>query len=80
MWYKSIYNRLRRVEGTIRGIEEMLAKEKPESEIIIQLEAAKSALSSTISSMARQMIENRKKSGNFSDEDFDLLLRLVNKS
>lgn len=80
MWYKSIYNRLRRVEGTIRGIEEMLAKEKPEREIIIQLEAAKSALASTIVTMARQMMENRKRTKDLSDEDFQLLLRLISKN
>jgi len=80
MWYKSIYNRLRRIEGTIRGIEEMLAKEKPEAEIIIQLEAAKSALTSTIAAMAWQMLETRKKAKDLSDDDFDLLLRLINKS
>lgn len=49
MKYKSIYNRIKRIEGQVRGISEMLASNKPEQDILIQLEAAKSSLGSTIS-------------------------------
>ncbi len=51
MKHQNIYNRLRRIEGQIRGIEDMVAKDKPEEQILIQLEAAKSSLASTISSL-----------------------------
>jgi DNA-binding FrmR family transcriptional regulator len=57
MKHQNIYNRLRRIEGQVRGIEEMVSKDRPEPEIIIQLEAAKSSLSSTISSLIERMVE-----------------------
>lgn len=57
MKHQSIYNRLRRIEGQIRGIEDMLDKERPDEEILIQLEAAKSSLASTIGSLIESMIK-----------------------
>lgn len=57
MRHQSIYNRLRRIEGQIRGIEEMLAKEKPEQDLLIQLSAAKSSLSSTIAALITEMLK-----------------------
>ncbi len=57
MKYQSIYSRLRRIEGQIRGIEEMVAKDRPEQEILIQLDAAKSSLASTISSLIESMMQ-----------------------
>lgn len=65
MQHKTILNRLRRIEGQIRGIEDMLVKEKPEKDILIQLEAAKSSLASTISSFIELVIlKNRDEDGN----------------
>jgi DNA-binding FrmR family transcriptional regulator len=57
MKHQSVYNRLRRIEGQVRGIEDMVAKERPHVDILIQLEAAKSSLSSTISSLIEGMVE-----------------------
>jgi DNA-binding FrmR family transcriptional regulator len=57
MKYQPIYNRLRRIEGQIRGIEEMLSKERSESDIIIQLEAVKSSVASTITSLLESSIK-----------------------
>ena len=57
MKHQNIYNRLRRIEGQVRGIEEMVSKDRPETDILIQLEAAKSSLSSTISSLIERMVE-----------------------
>lgn len=57
MKYQSIYNRLRRIEGQIRGIEEMVAKDRSEQDILIQLDAAKSSLASTVSSMIESMMQ-----------------------
>lgn len=57
MRHQNIYNRLRRIEGQIRGIEEMLSKNRTEQEILIQLEAVKSSLSSTIANLLETMLE-----------------------
>lgn len=48
MKYQSIYNRIKRIEGQVRGVSEMLAADKPEQDILIQMEAAKSSLASTL--------------------------------
>jgi DNA-binding FrmR family transcriptional regulator len=50
MKYQSIYNRIKRIEGQVRGVSEMLASDKPEQDILIQIEAARSSLGSTITS------------------------------
>lgn len=82
MKYQSIYNRLRRIEGQIRAIEEMVAKDKDERELLIQLEAAKSALNSTIVSLLEDMLkENALEDGlGFKDRaKVDLLLKFLKK-
>jgi len=57
MKHQSIYNRLRRIEGQIRGIKDMVVKDRSETDILIQLEAAKSSLSSTISTLIEAMLQ-----------------------
>lgn len=57
MKHQNIYNRLRRIEGQIRGIEDMVSKDRSEQDILIQLEAAKSSLASTIISLVESMLE-----------------------
>ena len=57
MHHKKIYNRLRRIEGQIRGIEEMLQNDRKEEDILIQLEAARSSMASTISSLIESMLD-----------------------
>jgi DNA-binding FrmR family transcriptional regulator len=57
MKHQNIYNRLRRIEGQIRGIEDMVSKDRAEQDILIQLEAAKSSLASTIVSLIESMLE-----------------------
>lgn len=56
MKHQTIYNRLRRIEGQVRGIEEMLAKEKTDLEILIQLQAIKSSVGSSIIELAKEII------------------------
>lgn len=56
MKYQSIYNRIKRIEGQVRGIGEMLASDKPEQDILIQIEAARSSLGSAISSFIEQQL------------------------
>lgn len=41
---KAMLNRLRRVEGQLRGIQRMIIEEKPCYDILLQLSAARSAL------------------------------------
>ena len=57
MIHQTIFNRLRRIEGQIRGIEDMVVAEKPEQEILIQLEAARSSLSSTIGTLIGSLLK-----------------------
>lgn len=57
MKYQNIYNRLRRIEGTIRGIEQMIEKDRGEEDILIQLEAAKSSLASAICSLLESTLK-----------------------
>lgn len=81
MRYQSIYNRLRRIEGQIRGIEDMVAQEKGDSEILIQLEAAHSSLASTISSLIESMMEKDSEGKIVLDEKkAQSILRLIKKS
>lgn len=56
MRHQNVYNRLRRIEGQVRGIEDMVAKDRADQEILIQLEAAKSSLSSTIATLIESMM------------------------
>jgi DNA-binding FrmR family transcriptional regulator len=57
MKHQKIFNRLRRIEGQVRGIEEMVASDRKEEDVLIQLEAARSSLASTISSLIEEMLE-----------------------
>lgn len=81
MKYQSIFNRLRRIEGQIRGIEEMVANDKEEREILIQLEAVKSAVSSTTVALVEQMIKEDDSSGSKSldKSNLDVILHLLKK-
>ncbi|MCX6808852.1 MAG: metal-sensing transcriptional repressor [Candidatus Berkelbacteria bacterium] len=79
MKHQSIFNRLRRIEGQIRGIEEMVVKARPEQEIIIQLEAAKSSLSSTISSLIESMLETDGDKVTISTDQARTILKIIKK-
>ncbi|MFA7244136.1 MAG: metal-sensing transcriptional repressor [Patescibacteria group bacterium] len=82
MHYQTIFNRLRRIEGQIRGIEDMLDKNKPEKEILIQLEAAKSSLASTISTFVELLIiKNRDEDGNvvLGEDEITIINRFIKK-
>lgn len=81
MKHQNIYNRLRRIEGQIRGIEDMVAKDKNEKDILIQLEAAKNSLASTITSLLESMLQ-KDDSGKvtLSESDLIVFLRSIKKS
>ena len=89
MKYQTIYNRLRRIEGQIRGIEEMVSKERSEADIVIQLEAVKSSVASTITSLFESSIkaesgrgkaESDKKMVQIEEEKLESLLKMIKKS
>ena len=44
---KSVLNRLRRIEGQIRGLERMVEKEAPCADVLTQLSAATAAMKKT---------------------------------
>ncbi len=79
MKYQSLYNRLRRIEGQIRGIEEMVANDKVEQEIIIQLEAAKSSLSSAIVSLIESMLEEKEGNIILKKDQANSILKILKK-
>jgi len=80
MKHQNVYNRLRRIEGQIRGIEEMVAKDRSEQDILIQLEAAKSSLASTISALIESMLEKDSEGKVILDEQkIKTILRFIRK-
>jgi DNA-binding FrmR family transcriptional regulator len=56
MKYQNIYHRLRRIEGQIRGIQNMINNEKPKKDILIQLKAVKSSMESAIISLIEESL------------------------
>jgi len=76
MKHQNIFNRLRRIEGQIRGIEEMVAKDKADQDILIQLQAVKSSVSSTISTLIESLL-HKDESGKvvLEEKELDLILR-----
>lgn len=80
MKHQKIYNRLKRIEGQIRGVSEMLAADKPEPDIIVQLEAAKSSIASATSSLVEEILEiDIEGKVQISDKQKRTLLRLIKK-
>lgn len=80
MKHTKLYNRLRRIEGQIRGIEDMVAKDRPEQDLLIQLEAARSSLASSISSLIETMLEKDVEGKvSLSTDQINALLRSIKK-
>jgi DNA-binding FrmR family transcriptional regulator len=77
MKHQSTYNRLRRIEGQIRGIEEMISKDRPVEEIFVQLSAVKSSMSSTLSSFIESLFEKGADEKSLSEEQIRLILRSI---
>jgi DNA-binding FrmR family transcriptional regulator len=77
MRHQNIYNRLRRIEGQVRGIEEMLASDKPEKSILIQLAAVKSSVSSSIIALIEEMIGKDTKPEQIKKEDLETILHFL---
>lgn len=80
MKHQKLYNRLRRIEGQIRGIEDMVSKDRPEQDLLIQLEAARSSLASSISSLIESMLEKDSEGRvSLDSEQINALLRSIKK-
>ena len=80
MKHQGLFNRLRRIEGQIRGIEEMVANDKPEQEIMIQLEAAKSALASATVNLIEDIIVVEGENVAIPADQARAILKIVKKS
>ena len=79
MKHQKIYNRLRRIEGQIRGIEDMVAKDRREEDLLMQLEAARSSLASTISSLIESMLKSDQGKVVLEEREIKALLRSIKK-
>ena len=79
MKHKNVYNRLRRIEGQIRGIEDMVAKDRSEEDLLMQLEAARSSLASTISSLIESMLKLDQGKVTLEEREIKALLRSIKK-
>lgn len=77
MKHQTTYNRLRRIEGQIRGIEEMISKDRPIEEIFVQLSAVKSSISSTLSSFIESLLDKDSDKKSLSEEQVRLILRSI---
>lgn len=71
---------MRRIEGQVRGIGEMVAKDRPEEDILIQLEAVKSSLSSTISFLVESLLKTDGEEIVLKAKEVKTILRLIKKN
>ena len=72
---KKIKNRLKRIEGQIRGLQKLLETADDCEEIIIQFSAAKSALDNCYALLLTDNLSKCFK--NKDDKDLDKLLKLI---
>lgn len=79
--YKSLMNRLRRIEGQVRGVQTMLEKDAYCADILVQVSAIHAALNSfnkeLLSSHVRTCVVDNIRNGN--DEIVDELVTLLQK-
>lgn len=55
---KAMLNRLKRVEGQLRGIQRMIIEDKPCTEIILQLSAARKAMQTACIEILKGYVKN----------------------
>ncbi len=73
---KSIYNRLVKIEGQVRGIYGMIEEDRPCKEILYQLLAVKSAVDSVIVLIIKNHLE-RCRTEELDKEDLNEILDLL---
>jgi len=80
MKHQDIYNRLRKIEGQIRGIQDMLSKDRSDRDLLIQLEAVKSSVSSSIAVLLARLFEIQENGElKLSQEQAEVILRMIKK-
>ena len=80
---KSIINRLKRIEGQLKGVMGMMEQEKNCKDIIMQLSAARNAIdrtmgvivSTNLEQCVRENVENGKGTENLVKEAVELLIK-----
>ena len=79
MKHQMIFNRLKRIEGQIRGIEEMINKDRSDQDILIQLQAIRSSTASTLIAFVEPMIRASSKDGKIilNEDQIMSILRIV---
>jgi DNA-binding FrmR family transcriptional regulator len=72
-------NRLKRIEGQIRGIQDMMLKDRADQDILIQLEAVRSSVASTVAAFIEPMIRANTKDGRvqLNEDQIRALLRAI---
>lgn len=77
----AMFNRMKRLQGQINGILQMMMNERECDEIVTQLSSVRSNVDKTISLMTTQNLVNEiEKQYNISVENVDEALNLINKS
>jgi DNA-binding FrmR family transcriptional regulator len=75
---KKIYNRLKRIEGQIRGLQRMVEAEAPCVDVLTQLSAATSAMKNTgvavVQVYMKRCIEDARQDGGKSLKEFEKAL------
>lgn len=80
MRHENIYNRLKRIEGQVRGVQEMLAKDRADKDILIQLEAIHSSIASSISVLLAGLFDIQEDGTlKITQEEAETILRLIKK-
>lgn len=79
MKHQPIMNRLKRIEGQIRGIQDMMLKDRADQDILIQLEAVRSSVASTVAAFIEPMIRANTKDGRvqLNEDQIRALLRAI---
>jgi len=79
MKHQSIINRLKRIEGSIRGIQDMLHKDRADQDILIQLEAVRSSMASTVAAFIEPMIRANSRDGKviLNEDQISALIRAI---
>jgi len=77
MEQKVINNRLKRIEGQVRGVQSMVLEDREFNEVVTQLQAIRSALSGLIMVMIEDKFTADEKGLSISPDDAALILRLL---
>lgn len=75
---EAIMNRLRRIEGQVKGIQKMIEEEKNCSDILVQIAAVRSAINSAGGLILENYMKNCLKNYLDGEADEDALNELVN--